>query len=69
MVGPICKGRPGQNGTRGKMKQRDFSNDDAIGYMIILARGDVPDEWRSLKKVKNTMLLITDRCRSHASAA
>ena len=46
MVGPICKGRPGQNGTRGKMKQRDFSNDDAIGYMIILARGDVPDEWR-----------------------
>ena len=22
--------RPGQNDTRGKMKQRDFSNDDAI---------------------------------------
>ena len=25
-----CWGRPGQNDTWGEMKQRDFSNDDAI---------------------------------------
>ena len=40
-----------------------------------LARGDVPDEWRQanvspvFKKVKKMMLRITDRCRSHVSAA
>ena len=37
--------------------------------------GDIPDEWRQanvspvFKTVKNMMLLIIDRCRSHASAA
>ena len=45
-----------------------FKNDSQLG-------GDVPDECRQayisrvLKKVKNMMMLIIDRCRSHASAA
>ena len=40
-----------------------------------LACGDVPDDWRQanvspvLKKVKTMMLLTTDRCCSHTSAA
>ena len=40
-----------------------------------LAQGAVPDDWRLanvtpvFKRGKNTMLLITDRCRSRASAA
>ena len=47
----------------------------ALIYNESLARGNVPDEWRkqmflrSLKRVKNTMLLTTGQCRSHASAA
>ena len=40
-----------------------------------LAQGAVPDDWRLanitlvFKKGENTMLLITDQCRSSASAA
>ena len=43
----------------------------ALIYNESLARGEVPDECfiRSLKKVKNKMLLTTGRYRSHASAA
>ena len=47
----------------------------ALIYNESLARGEVPDEWRQanvsrvFKKVKNTMLLTTGRCRSHAFAA
>ena len=43
----------------------------ALIYNESLARGDVPDEWRqaNVSRVKNTMLLTTGRCRSHASAA
>ena len=47
----------------------------ALIYNESLARGDLPDEWhkqmflRSLKRVKNTLLLTTGGCRSHASAA
>ena len=47
----------------------------ALIFNVSLARGDVPDEWRQanaspvFKRVKNMMLIIIDRCRSHASAA
>ena len=47
----------------------------ALIYNESLARGDVPDEWRqanvfqSLKRAKNTMLLTTGQCCSHASDA
>ena len=47
----------------------------ALIFNESLARCDVPDDWRqakislSLKKVKNMMLPITDRCHLHASTA
>ena len=69
---------PGPDGLNARVL-RECSNEIspilALFFNESLARGDVPDVGdklmflRSLKKVKNMMLLITDRCRSHASAA
>ena len=48
----------------------------ALIYNESLVRGEIPDEWRQAivspvfkKGEKNTMLLTTGRCRSHAYAA
>ena len=47
----------------------------ALIYNESLAQGTVPDDWRQamllrfLRKVRNIMLLIIDRCRLHASVA
>ena len=47
----------------------------ALIYNESLAQGTVPDDWRQanvapvLRKVRNMMLLIIDRCRLHASVA
>ena len=69
---------PGPDGLNARVLKECSNEISPILALIFnesLARGDVPDEWRqayvsrSLKKVKNMTLLITDRCRSHASAA
>ena len=58
---------------------KECSNEISPKLVLIfnesLAQGDVSDGWRHqmfirpLKKVKNIMLLTTDMCCSHASAA
>ena len=69
---------PGPDGLNARVLKECSSEISPILALIFnesLARGDVPDEWRQanvspvLKRVKNMMLLITDQCRSHASAA
>ena len=69
---------PGPDGLNARVLKEcsnEISQILALIFNETLARGDVPDEWRQanvspvFKKVKNMMLLITDRCRSHASAA
>ena len=74
---PVQKA-PGPDGLTARVIKECSNEISPILALIFnesLARGDVPDEWRQanvspvFKKVKNMMLLITDRCRSHASAA
>ena len=69
---------PGPDGLNARVLKECSNEISPILALIFnesLARGDVPDEWRQanvspvFKKVKNMTLLITDRCRSHASAA
>ena len=72
------KKSPGPDGLNARVLKKCSNEISPILALIFnetLARGDVPDEWRQanvspvFKKGENMMLLITDRCRSHASAA
>ena len=69
---------PGPDGLNARVLKECSNEISPILALIFnesLARGDVPDELRQanvspvFKKGENMMLLITDRCRSHASAA
>ena len=67
---------PGPDGLNARVLKECSNEISPILALIFnesLARGDVPDEWRQANVspvlVKNMTLLITDRCRSHASAA
>ena len=68
---------PGPDGLNARVL-KECSNEISPMLALIfnesLAWADVPDEWRQVnvspvfKKGENMMLLIIDRCRSHASA-
>ena len=70
-----ASGQDGLNARVLKECSNEISQILALIYNDSLAQGDVPDEWRQanvspvFKRVKNTMLLTTSQCRSHASAA
>ena len=46
-----------------------FIYNESLAQAMYQMNGDRQMFLRSLKRAKNTMLLTTDRCRSHASAA